>query len=63
MGPGGIGKTRLGLQVAAELLPLYPDGVWLVQLADLILDNKIYNPWWPQVLHPGWYNEDRKIRG
>ncbi len=35
VGPGGIGKTRLGLQVAAELLPLHPDGVWLVQLADL----------------------------
>jgi predicted ATPase/DNA-binding CsgD family transcriptional regulator len=35
VGPGGIGKTRLGLQVAAESLPLHPDGVWLVQLADL----------------------------
>jgi DNA-binding CsgD family transcriptional regulator len=35
VGPGGIGKTRLGLQVAAELLPQHPDGVWLVQLADL----------------------------
>jgi len=34
-GPGGSGKTRLALQVAAELLDSYPDGVWLVELAAL----------------------------
>jgi predicted ATPase/class 3 adenylate cyclase len=34
-GPGGTGKTRLALQVAADLLPEYPDGVWLVELAAL----------------------------
>ena len=34
-GSGGIGKTRLALQVAAELLDAYPDGVWLVELAPL----------------------------
>ena len=34
-GPGGIGKTRLGLQVATELLDTYPDGVWFIALADL----------------------------
>jgi predicted ATPase/class 3 adenylate cyclase len=32
-GPGGTGKTRLALQVAAELADLYPDGVWWVPLA------------------------------
>jgi predicted ATPase/predicted Ser/Thr protein kinase len=32
-GAGGSGKTRLALQVAADLLAEYPDGVWLVELA------------------------------
>jgi predicted ATPase/DNA-binding CsgD family transcriptional regulator/class 3 adenylate cyclase len=34
-GAGGCGKTRLALQVAAELVEDYPDGVWLVELASL----------------------------
>jgi serine/threonine protein kinase len=34
-GPGGCGKTRLSLEVADQLLPTYPDGVWLVELAAL----------------------------
>lgn len=32
-GPGGSGKTRLSMQVAAELLDGSGDGVWLVELA------------------------------
>jgi predicted ATPase/class 3 adenylate cyclase len=32
-GAGGAGKTRLGLQVAAELLDGSGDGVWLAELA------------------------------
>ena len=32
-GPGGTGKTRLALEVAAELLPSFPDGAFLVDLA------------------------------
>ncbi len=32
-GPGGMGKTRLGLQVAAELADQFADGVFLVPLA------------------------------
>ena len=34
-GPGGTGKTRLSLQVAADLLDSFPDGVWFVELASL----------------------------
>jgi predicted ATPase/class 3 adenylate cyclase len=34
-GPGGTGKTRLGLAVAAEMLDQFPDGAWLVDLAPL----------------------------
>jgi len=34
-GVGGVGKTRLVIQVAADLLPRYPDGAWLVELAPL----------------------------
>jgi predicted ATPase/class 3 adenylate cyclase len=35
IGPGGTGKTRLGLQLAADLLPSYEDGVWVAELAPL----------------------------
>jgi predicted ATPase len=35
IGPGGTGKTRLSLQVAAEQIPEFKDGVWLVELAQL----------------------------
>src|SRR6267378_2480861 len=34
-GAGGIGKTRLGLEVARRLLPKFPDGVWAIELAPL----------------------------
>jgi len=34
-GPGGVGKTRLAIQVAAELLEAFEDGLWLVELASL----------------------------
>jgi predicted ATPase/DNA-binding SARP family transcriptional activator/DNA-binding CsgD family transcriptional regulator len=34
-GTGGAGKTRLALEVARDLAGVYPDGVWLIELAPL----------------------------
>lgn len=34
-GPGGVGKTRLGLRVAEGLLNDFPDGVYFVSLASI----------------------------
>jgi predicted ATPase/class 3 adenylate cyclase len=34
-GPGGVGKTRLSLQVAAELVDVFADGVWFTRLSRL----------------------------
>ena len=34
-GSGGVGKTRLAIQLADELVPLFHDGVWWVELASL----------------------------
>ena len=41
LGVGGLGKTRLSLQVGAEVLDDYPDGVWLVELAPLTDDRLV----------------------
>jgi len=35
LGMGGLGKTRLSLQVATELMGQYPDGVWFIDLAPI----------------------------
>jgi predicted ATPase/DNA-binding CsgD family transcriptional regulator len=32
-GPGGVGKTRIALEVARRILPEYPDGVWWVDFS------------------------------
>ncbi|HJR80326.1 MAG TPA: adenylate/guanylate cyclase domain-containing protein, partial [Anaerolineales bacterium] len=36
IGPGGTGKTRISIQVASALLDIYPDGLWLVELAPIL---------------------------
>ena len=35
LGMGGLGKTRLSLQVAAEVMPQFPDGAWFVDLTPI----------------------------
>jgi predicted ATPase/class 3 adenylate cyclase len=35
-GVGGVGKTRLAVQAAADILPEYRDGAWLVELAPAV---------------------------
>ncbi|HLF75533.1 MAG TPA: adenylate/guanylate cyclase domain-containing protein [Anaerolineales bacterium] len=40
-GVGGTGKTRLGLQAAAEMLDQFRDGVWFVELASMSDPNLI----------------------
>jgi len=34
-GPGGIGKTRLGIQAAREVQDMFPDGIFFVDLAPI----------------------------
>lgn len=40
-GPGGVGKTRLALTVAAEEGGGFPGGVWLAELAGLTRDDDV----------------------
>lgn len=35
IGPGGVGKSRLATTIARSRLQHYPDGAWLVELAEL----------------------------
>jgi len=34
-GPGGVGKTRLALRIAADLARGFPGGAWMVELAEV----------------------------
>lgn len=36
VGAGGVGKTRLALAAGSALLPTYPQGVWMVELAPIV---------------------------
>ena len=48
-GAGGVGKTRLALQLAADVLDEYDDGVFVVDLAD-VADPRLAVPTIAQVL-------------
>ena len=53
-GIGGTGKTRLSLQVSADLIDEYPNGVWFVALAPL------YDPTLvPQEVASAWQIENQ----
>ncbi len=52
VGAGGVGKTRLALQVGADLLDRYEDGVWLVELAPLT-DNDLIPSAVASIFHVG----------
>lgn len=43
LGPPGMGKTRLSIRTAEEMLPRFPDGVWFVDLS-AVLDPALVLP-------------------
>ena len=42
VGPGGIGKTSLALELARRVAPDYPDGAWLARL-DAVSDGALFD--------------------
>lgn len=49
VGPAGVGKTRLALEVCARVMGTYPDGIALAELAAIedgpLVDEVIFNAW------------------
>ena len=40
-GVGGVGKTRLSLQVAADASHHYPQGLWFIELAPVLIEDAV----------------------
>jgi predicted ATPase len=65
-GPGGVGKTRLALQAAAEVIDDFRDGVWLVELAalrdpDLVLQSVAQTLGVKEPQTMGWYLREKQL--
>ena len=57
-GAGGVGKTRLALRAAVDMVRAFPDGVWFVPLAPVqdtqLVAQAAFNALGVQDLSPGW---------
>ena len=57
-GPGGVGKTRLAIRAATDMVRAFPDGVWLVELAKvqdpLLLTQAVFDALGIHDLSTGW---------
>ena len=60
-GPGGIGKTRLALQIASQLVEDFPHGVFIISLAP-IADAALVSSVIAQVLEVGEVNNTPLIQ-
>jgi predicted ATPase/class 3 adenylate cyclase len=63
-GVGGVGKTRLALQVAAEVLPRFKDGAWLCELASVRDPDQVIDAVAGALrvaARPGWGLEDSVV--
>lgn len=58
-GPGGVGKTRIAVQCAAEAIDLHEDGAWFVSLAP-ITDPELVVPTLLSALHAGSPEQGRE---
>ncbi len=64
IGVGGVGKTRLALQGAAEVLPRFKDGVWLCELASVRDPDRVVDAIgsvFKVTARPGWRLEDSLV--
>ena len=62
-GVGGVGKTRLALQVATELAEEFPDGVWVFELASVTEPPRSPMRWLPCWDRPATRQDCGRERG